>query len=91
MDWEPASSAIRLIVGGQGHIVCTLRVEPGYPESGAVKLEGITGATEDMDMANIKVIFGASCFSRKSKIYLYYNNQHVFTHQFLFRDVFYAH
>ncbi|CAH1796618.1 unnamed protein product [Owenia fusiformis] len=47
IDWICNEGVLRMMLGDNGHIVCTLEIQDGYPATGEVKLKSISGRSED--------------------------------------------
>ncbi|XP_064621096.1 uncharacterized protein LOC135483951 [Lineus longissimus] len=54
IDWISEQNTLRMMLGLGGHIVCTLTISDGYPNTGCVELTNVEGFNEDLLLENIK-------------------------------------
>ncbi|XP_070565982.1 uncharacterized protein [Ptychodera flava] len=54
IDWIDNENVVRLMLADDGHIVCTLTIDKGYPAIGGVTLKNVTGIGKDTQIGNLK-------------------------------------
>ncbi len=66
IDWLPGEAKLRVLYGRVVPMVCTLRIEPGYPQQGRVLLERVNDITPGEKLDKVKASDQGSYTSWKS-------------------------